>query len=113
MYSDANIIRGLMKNPEFRELYVYRLEYQMTSIWNKDRVHAAIDHFVELMDSEVERNCKRWPASNYATWQKKIQGLHDYADGRQAYLKRMFATDPLLRSIAHLTPEELDRCFGY
>ena len=109
----TDVIRGLMKNPEFRELYVYRLEYQMTSIWNKDRVHAAIDHFVELMDSEVERNCKRWPASNYATWQKKIQGLHDYADGRQDYLKRMFATDPLLRSIAHLTPEELDRCFGY
>ena len=109
----TDVIRGLMKNPEFRELYVYRMEYQMSSIWNKDRVNAAIDHFVELMDSEVGRNCKRWPTTNYNAWKTKIAGLHDYANGRQAYLKKMFATDPLLKSIAHLTPEELDRCFGY
>lgn len=109
----TDVIRGLMKNPEYREFFVYRLEYQMSSIWNKDRVHAAIDHFTELMDSEVTRNCKRWPTTNYGAWKTKIEGLHKYADGRQEYLKKMFATDPLLRSIAHLTPEELDRCFGY
>lgn len=109
----TDVIRGLMKNPEFREYFVYRLEFQMSSIWNKDRVNAAIDHFVELMDSEVARNCKRWPTTNYAAWKTKIEGLHNFADGRQEYLKRMFATDPLLKSIAHLTPEELDRCFGY
>ena len=60
----------------------------------------------------TSRNCKRWPTTNYGAWKTKIEGLHNYADGRQEYLKKMFATDPLLRSIAHLTPEELDRCFG-
>ena len=108
----TDVIRGLLKNPEYREFFVYRLEYQMSSIWNKDRVNAAIDHFVEMIDSEVPRNNKRWQGT-YQGWQSKIKGLHTFADGRQAYLKRMFATDPLLKKIVHLTPEELDRCFGY
>ena len=106
----TDLIRALLKNPEYREFYLSRLEYQMTSVWNKDRVNAAIDRYVEMLDSEVARNNKRWQGS-YDGWKGKIEGLHRFADGRQAYLKEQFASHSLLQSLVHMTAEELDRCF--
>ena len=106
----TDLIRALLKNPEFRELFVRRLEYQMSSVWNKDRVHAEIDRLAGLLDSEVERNNKRWQGS-YNGWREKIDGLHRFADGRQAYLKEQFAKNNILVRHIHLSPEELERCF--
>ncbi len=110
MRHQTDVIRGLLRSKEFRDLFVYRLEYQMTSIWNRNRVNAAIDQMAGNIDSEVARNNKRWQGS-YPLWQKKIEGLHQFADGRQKYLRQKFGTDPLLRSLVKMTPEELDRCF--
>ena len=112
MLHQTDVIRSLSKNKEYREFFLYRLEYQMTSIWNKDRVNAAIDLFADKIEPEVTRNNKRWQGT-YQGWQAKIKGLHQFADGRQQFLKQRFATDPLLRSLFHFTPEELNRCFGH
>ena len=107
----TDLIRGLLKNTEFRDLFVQRLEYQMKNIWNKDRVHAAIDRFVEVIGPEVARNNARWKNRN--KWEDKIDGLHRIADGRQEFLREQFEKNPFLKNLVHLTPEELDRCFGY
>jgi len=107
----TDVIRGLMKNRSFRALFLERLEFQMHNIWNRDNVNAAIDRFVEIMDGEMPRNQKRWGTNTYQTWVNRINGLHKYANERQAYLREMFGTNALLKSIVHMTPEELDRCF--
>lgn len=108
----TDLIRALLKNPDFRALFAERMEYQMTYIWNKDRVNAAIDHFARMIGPEVERNNKRW-MGDYKRWTGRIDGLHQYADGRQAYLKEQFANNAFLKQLLHFTPEELDRCFGH
>ena len=56
----TDLIRALLKNPDFRALFVERLEYQMTYIWNKDRVNAAIDHFAEMIG--------KWNGTTSAGW---------------------------------------------
>ena len=108
----TDLIRALLKNPDFRTLFVERLEYQMTYVWNKDRVNAAIDLFAETIGPEVARNNKRW-MGDYKRWTGRIEGLHKYADERQAYLREQFANNSFLKHLLNLTPEELDRCFGH
>ena len=106
----TDLIRGLLKNKEFRALFLDRLEYQMHAIWHKDNVNAAIDRFVTQIGGEVARNNKRWQGT-YQGWEEKINGLHAFADKRQAFLKKEFGSNPFLKSLLNMTPEELDRCF--
>ena len=106
----TDLIRGLLKNREFHDIFVERLEYQMHNIWNKANVNAAIDAYVKILSPEVERNNRRWVGS-YKTWEDNIARLRKFADGRQSYLRRQFEVNPLVKGILRLTPEELDRCF--
>lgn len=106
----TDIIRALLKNKEFRALFLDRLEYQMHNVWNKEHMNEAIDMFVEMIDSEVERNNNRWQ-NTYKGWQGRIEGLRKFANERQAYLKEVFNSDATLRGILHMSKEELDRCF--
>ena len=102
--------RCLLNNPSFRELFLSRLEYQMKTLYTRERVRGAIDDFVGAIGSEMPRNQERW-GSSYEHWLEKIDGLYLFADERQACLKQIFATHPYLQELLHLSPEELDRCF--
>ena len=103
--------RCLLRNPSFREVFLSRMEFQMRTLYNKERVHGAIDDFVGIIGPEMERNQKRWGYS-YEEWTQKIDGLHQFADGRQACLKQLFGTHPYLQDLLHMSPAELDRCFA-
>ena len=111
MICQTDLIRRLMKNKDFRALFMERLEYQMHNIWNRENVLAGIDYFVDQIEPEMERNQKRWGVNTYQTWVNRVNNLRDYANGRQAYLREMFATNSLLKEVFHMSREELDRCF--
>lgn len=111
-FRQTDLIRGLLKNKDFRELFLSRLEFQMKNVWNAQRVNSFIDRFEEALDPEIPRNQKRWTGS-YEGWKARIAKLHAYADGRQAFLKRQFGSDPFLKTLLHMSSGELDTCFGY
>jgi hypothetical protein len=102
--------RCLFRNPSFRELFLSRLEYQMKTLYNRDRVRGAIEYFVAEIGPEMKRNQQRW-GRPYDKWLEKIDGLFLFADERQAYLKQQFATHPFLQDLLHMSQDELDRCF--
>ena len=103
--------RCLLRNPSFREVFLSRLEFQMKTLYNRERVHGAIDDFVGILGPEMARNQKRW-GDSYDNWKMKIDSLHQFADGRQAFLKQLFGTHPYLQDLLHMSPAELDRCFA-
>ena len=105
------MIRSLLRNDNFRAIFLERLEYQMHNVWNKENVNAAIDFMEAQIDSEVARNNKRWSRGTYASWKENISQIRRFANGRQAYLKKQFATNPSLKPLLHMSKEELDRCF--
>ena len=102
--------RCLLRHPSFRELFLSRLEYQMKTLYPRDRVRGAIDDLVGVIGPEMKRNQERWVRS-YEHWLEKIDALYLFADKRQSCLKQIFATNPYLQDLLHMTPEELDRCF--
>lgn len=105
------LINGLLKNKDFRELFINRLEYQMKHIWNVDRVNAGIDHFVEMIGEEMPYDRKHW---NYGAtnWPVKIENLRKYISQRQSRLRNEFETNEGLKRIIKLDKAELDRIFG-
>lgn len=109
--AQTDLIRGLLKNDEFRTIFLDRLEYQMHNVWNTERVLAAIDQMAAEMDGEVDRNNALFGAMNRNRWETRVEALRKCAKGRQAFLKKCFGTDPQLKSLLHMTQEELDRCF--
>ena len=101
---------NLVRNPDFRALVLSRLEYQLRSVYNRERVCDALDYFLDTIGPEVRRNHKRWNMS-YSEWRRKIRKLYRFAARRQACLKRQFETNPILQDLLHMSPEELERCF--
>ena len=108
MFSTA-LINGLLKNKDFRNLFVKRLEYLMKNIWSTERVLSMIDKFSDAIKDEIPRNTERWEASR--EWATQVEYLRQFTKARQALLKNEFATDSNLRKLIALTDEELNRCF--
>ena len=106
----TDLIRGLLRNDQFRTLFLERLEFQMHNVWSEENMNAGIDWFVQQIEGEVARNNKRWQ-SNYAIWEGKIRSLRKFAAERQPYLKYMFGNDYYMKTVLHMSSEELDRCF--
>lgn len=105
------IIRALLKNNEFRSLFLERLEFQMHNVWTTEKVNAAVDCMAAQIDGEVARNNQRWDRGTYNSWKEEIRGIHRFVNGRQAYLKKQFGTHPYLKELLHMSQAELDRCF--
>ena len=104
------LINRLLKNKEFRSIFVKRLKYQMHNIWNQERVLAAIDAFADKIESEANRNNNRWNISN--DWKKQVEVLKSFAKSRQSELKNEFKSDERVRKIIALSDKELNAIFG-
>lgn len=105
----TRLINKLLKNKNFRALFVERLEYQMKNIWNTERVRAEIDRFAAIWEPEADRNSIRWEHST--VWADNVWGLHYFARNRMDALRDEFEDSARVRNIIALTDEELDRCF--
>ena len=105
----TRLINKLLKNKNFRALFVERLEYQMKNIWNTERVRAEIDRFAAIWEPEADRNSTRWEHST--VWADNVWGLHYFARNRMDALRDEFEDSARVRNIIALTDEELDRCF--
>lgn len=103
------LINGLLRNKEFRKLFIDRLEYQMDNIWNSERVNKRIDEMVAAIESEVPRNNKRWTKNQ--NWEACVESLRTFAKERPAVLRDELKNDSRVRNIIALTDEELNRCF--
>lgn len=106
----TNLINGLLKNKDFRELFISRMEYQMKNVWNEERVLAGIDYFAGMIESEVPQDRKRWNTST--NWKNQVELMREFARTRQARLRKEFETAENTRRIIKLNKEELDRIFG-
>ena len=103
------LIRSLLTNDRFRQLFAERLEHAMKTTWSTERVLARIDAYYQLWKPEAARNAARWEHST--DWETNVEGLRYFARRRQRVLKEEFAS-PRVSAVFRLTQEQLDRCFG-
>ena len=101
----TTILRNLLKNKEFRALYLERIGYQLKNVWNSERVLARIDELYKLYYPEMERNQKRWNLT-MSTWKSEINALKNYAKKRDVIMKNQAI------SYFHMSKDEIERYFG-
>lgn len=79
------ILRGLMNNKEFRQLFVERLSYNLNNVWSDENVMNRYKELKALIEPEMKRNQKRW-GNSMDTWNKECEYLETYIKKRRSYL---------------------------
>ena len=102
---ETTILRNLMKNSEFRTLFLERLSYNLKNTWNTEIVLQRIDDIVAEIDSEMKRDRERWGVS-YSYWEEAVDYLRYYVKKRESYIKKQ------AKSYFGLTDAEYQKYFG-
>ena len=102
---ETTLFRNLMKSPEFRQVFVERLSYNLEYTWNTDNFINRVDEIYELIKDEVKRSHKKWGFS-YSNWEESVAYLKTYAKKRRAYLLNQ------TKSYFGLTSAEMKEYFG-
>lgn len=101
----TTILRNLLKNSEFRTLYLERLSYQLKNVWNEERVLKQIDYLKEIYGPEIERHYKKYGFSpNLFT--EEIAYLKKYTTNRKKYMISY------AKSFFKMSSSEVERYFG-
>lgn len=80
-YYENDVICALLKNSEFRKLWLERLSYNMKNTWHPDIVKGRIDEIVKLYEPEIARDRKEWGLS-VSQWRNEVNLLKKYVDTR-------------------------------
>ncbi len=100
-------IAQLLKNREFRELFLQRLSHHMHHTFTAENTTRMFDALMAGIDEEMVLNCQRWGNMlSYKSW-KKYQKTF-----RQKLLTRNKAMLDDLRQFLKITPEEDKKYFG-
>ena len=79
------ILRGLMKNKEFKQLFLERLSYNYNNVWTNEKVMKKYNELYKILEPEMARNQKRWGGA-IKGWNESCADLKKYIQKRRSYL---------------------------
>ena len=95
----------LMNNPEFKDMFLSRMAWQMNHIWTEENVIGRIDEIQALIAQDMVKDCQRW-GRTYTYWEKSVETLRKFARIRNDYLI------PYIQDYFDLTEDQL-RQYGF
>ena len=102
------LIRGLMKNAEFRDSFLKRYAKLMDTCLNEEYITAKIDYFVSFLEPEMAEDRARWGGS-VETWRNTfVEKLYAYV--RDGARDENVLKD--LKSYFNLSDAEMKEYFG-
>ncbi len=104
MFSTA-LINSLLKNPDFKRMFLEEFAYQLENIWTPEIVNEYIDRFSGMIADDIARDCRRWDHS-YDAWEDSVESLRYFIDGREEYIERY------VKSYFSLSDDEM-RDYGF
>lgn len=99
------IVKALFKNKEFQHKFATRLAELLSGPMSDENMLALIDKMAAEIRSEIPMDRARWGSTAYQ-WEKMVNELRDYCDGR---------TDQMIRSFSAymgFTASEKEAYFG-
>lgn len=81
------LFRKLLKNEEFKSLFVQRFMYHVNNTFDAEKLNELINDFELMYTHEMKSHIERWnyPQSTSA-WMSEIQVLKDFAKKRPCYM---------------------------
>ena len=80
------LLRKLMENDEFKQLFIDRFAYHLNTTFHKDTVVSRINEFETLLDNEIEYHIQRWHYPQaYGQWINEIDIMIEFAVKRPCF----------------------------
>lgn len=99
------LINSLLKNPDFKRMFLEEIAYQLENVWTSEIVNSYIDEFSGMIANDIRRDCQRWSHS-YDTWVDSVESLRYFINNREEYLERY------VKSYFSLSDDEM-RQYGF
>ena len=78
MNTHNGMVMRLLKNQEFRQLFLERLSLHIHKTFSEKNATAVFDNIIETIKPEMERNCKRWSnVMSYGKWENNVKSFRD------------------------------------
>jgi hypothetical protein len=81
------LFREFMKNGQFRNDFMKRVDYHLTNTFQPDRVVATIHTLSKKIEPEMPNHLKKW-GGTMAEWKQNVNKLVIFAENRPQYLKK-------------------------
>ncbi|MBQ3867346.1 MAG: CotH kinase family protein [Clostridia bacterium] len=104
---NSTLLKALMRNPEFRDMFIRRYAELMGTILNEAAVLERIDRFVSIMEPEIAQNQERYGLT-VESWYSRLEELRDYLRGGKRDLAVLFN----IKNYFDLSGEQMAEFFG-
>ncbi len=100
--SDNSIIRKLLENEDFKELFISRYCYHINNTFNPERCIAILEQLSGSIRNEVPRNQARWSIPKADVWEENIEFIRGFLEKKPDRAKSHLMTS------FNLTEKELE-----
>lgn len=76
------LIRSLLKNDAYRDMFIRRMAWQFNNIWTEENVYAKVAEFETMIGKDMEKDCARWNL-RYSGWKDSVDGIRAFARRRR------------------------------
>ncbi len=103
----AKLLRGLIKNPEFKDRFLSRFGYLLNNVFTEEKLQARIDKLSGQLLGDIVRERKKWH-SGYKTYGEGLQRMYNVLH-RYDYKGRIVKS---VSKALRLSAEERKKYFG-
>ena len=100
------LIKNLLKNAEFKELFLSRYSYHVNNTLNPDRLYGIIDSLADAIREEIPRQHERWGAPTVSSWEYTLKRL------KIIFIEKIDLTKKHMKSVFKLSQAEVDEMFS-
>ncbi len=81
----TRLINALLKNPDFKKMFLTKMAWQMNNVWTVENVAAYVEKFSGMIENDIERDRLRWD-KDYQTWKNSVESLNTFIKSREGYM---------------------------
>ena len=109
-YDYNTLVGNLLKNAQFKELFLERLSEALKGPLSTENVLAVMDELADELRPEIPRECERW-GNTLKGWERMVEGLKNYMTG-YGYTSVARSMVRSIDSFFHLSHEDEEMYFG-
>lgn len=80
------ILRRLLQNSTFKELFLERYAYHLSNTFATDRVLAKIEELSSNIEDEIGRDRERWDSGTVDGWRNQLKRMTNFVEVRNGYM---------------------------
>ena len=110
-YSDVSLLmRHLMKNASFRDLFLTQLGRQLKTTFSQENVLSVIDSLAAELEPEIPRERERWDMTT-SGWKNSVEALRKFVRGKSGVSRTQEIINDVSSAMG-LTQQQIQKYFG-